>query len=62
MGSRLSLEINKPKSLKVAKEDQRSIGSMVDRLDRSIGSMGNRSNSERLRGFCDGCTDGQLQF
>ena len=24
---------NKPKVLKVAKEDQRSIGSMVDRLD-----------------------------
>ena len=31
----VSLLMNKPKGLKVAKEDQRSIGSMVDR---SIGS------------------------
>ena len=35
---------------------------MVDRLDRSMGSMGNRSNSERLRGFCDGWTDRQTDI
>ena len=30
---------------------------MVDRLDRSIGSLVDRSNSERLRGFCNRQTD-----
>ena len=33
---------NKPEGLKIVKEDQRLIGLIVD-----------RSNSDRLRGFCD---------
>ena len=36
--------------------DRWSIGSMVDG---SIGFLVDRSNSERLRGFGDGLTDGQ---
>ena len=42
---------NKPKGLKVAKEDQRSIGSMVDRLDGqwSIGSIVKRLNGQQAQ-------------
>ena len=55
------VNVNKPKDLKVAKEDQRLIGLMVNRLDGQkaqwlIGLMVDRLDSERLRGFCDGLT------
>ena len=33
---------------------------MVDRLDGQLGSMVNRSDYERLRGFGDGLTDLQM--
>ena len=51
----ISLTINKPKGLKVSKEDQKLIGSMVNRLDgqqaqRLIGLMANRLDSDRLDG------------
>ena len=46
--------MNKPKGLKVAKEDQKA-----DRYDGRYAERGRERQKEQLRGFCDRLTDGR---
>ena len=63
----IALYVTSQNGLEIAKAGQisdRYNGMMADRYlrDQQIGIMADRLDSERLRGFCYGLTDGHLRF